>query len=106
MFMLQPRQVPSETGASGQALAQADVAVALEHVRADAGGDLVPSLRSAAILPSISAHPSLGLLAVLLDRGPQRLHVGVALGQQLLLGLDGLDQLGDLALAVGQALAR
>ena len=43
-----------------------------------------------------------GPVAVLLDRLAERLDLGGAFGQNLLLGLDGFDQLGDLRLAAGQ----
>src|SRR6266511_3501212 len=44
-------------------------------------------------------HPLLGGLAVLLDRGPQRRDVVGAVGEQLLLGVDRLVELADLAFA-------
>src|SRR5450432_757584 len=88
-----------------QAAAHADRAVTLEDVRLDEGRQLVALDAQLGDLALDLGHALARRLAVLGDRIPQRLHVGGAVGQQLLLGLDGLDELGDLALARGQALA-
>ncbi len=79
--------------------AHANSAVTLEVVGANPGGDLVPRDLQGVDLALHFGHLDASNFAVLFDRGAKALQLVGPIGEKLLLGLDGFDQLGDFGFA-------